>query len=46
MDVFTAGENTPIEVEVDDVDGVVIKVEYFFGWHKQGESTTPPFTFV
>jgi endoglucanase len=45
-DSFTPCEDISIEVDALDEDGMVIRVEYFHGRHKIGESTTPPFSFT
>jgi endoglucanase len=45
-DSFTPGEDITIEVDAYDEDGMVIRMEYFHGRHKIGESSTPPFSFT
>lgn len=45
-DVVSAGTNIPISVNALDSDGTIVKVEYFQGGIKLGESLSSPFGFV
>jgi len=40
------GSDVTIDVDVSDPDGYIRKVEYYNNWHKLGESTIAPFTFI
>jgi hypothetical protein len=39
------GGEVTITVDVSDTDGYIRKVEFYYGWHKLGESTESPFSF-
>jgi len=43
---LVAGEDAALAVDVHDEDGYVIRVEYYNGWRKIGESRQEPFSFV
>jgi len=42
---ITDGARVTISVNASDPDGYIRKVEFYYGWHKLGESTEPPYSF-
>jgi hypothetical protein len=45
FDAITEGDEVTITVNASDPDGYIRKVEFYYGWHKLGESTEAPFSF-
>ncbi len=45
-DGISFDSNITITVDASDPDGYIRKVEFYNYWHKLGESTSPPFTFI
>jgi hypothetical protein len=43
---FDTGQPIGVEVHATDADGRVLRIEFYDGKHKIGESTTPPFKFT
>ena len=46
FDDYLFGPNLLLRVAVEDFDGHVSRVEFFYDGNKIGETTTPPFTFL